>query len=78
MCKRRVARFVLGKIQIQINECSHQIGFPSTHWQAEKIICIVYAIKYLFENSFAINAGIMLLNNFLQFGCNLIPVLVFQ
>ena len=51
-----VVRLLTGKIQIQINERSHQICFTSTHGETEEIIGVGYTVESISEYLIIINA----------------------
>ena len=67
MGKCGIIRLIIGKIQIQIDERSHQICFTRTHGKAEKIVRIRNLIKSFIEELFvvdSVNIGANLLRQF--------------
>ena len=78
MRKGKIVRLILRKIQIQIDERRHQVGFTCTHRQTEKIICVRDAIENLFECRLVIYFVCVLLDIFLQFRRKLFAVLILE
>ena len=69
MGKCGIIRFMIGKIQIQIDERSHQICFTRAHGKAEQIVCIRNLIKGFIEELFVIDSINIRTNLLSQFRC---------
>ena len=52
----RILWFIICKIQIEIDECGHQICFSCTHREAEQIISVGYIVKNRLEKCVIVNA----------------------
>ena len=52
----RILWFIICKIQIEIDECGHQICFSCTHREAEQIISVGYIEKNCLEKCVIVNA----------------------
>ena len=52
----RILWFIICKIQIEIDECGHQICFSCTHREAEQIISVGYIVKNCLEKCVIVNA----------------------
>ena len=76
MGKGRVVRLVFGEGQIQINKCSHQVGFTRTHRKAEQVIGIRYSIKSGLEKIFIIDTLRIFAYLFFQLLRNLLTCIV--
>ena len=73
----RIMWLILSKVQIYINECSHQIGFSRTHRKTEKIIRISYLVKDILQHFLIINLPGMMTDKQLQLWRYLLAVAVF-
>ena len=56
MSESGIRRFIHRKIQIEINECRHQVSFTRAHRQAEQIIRIGHVGENVLEYSLIFNA----------------------
>ena len=74
--KSRIFRFILGKIEIEIDECCHQISLASSHRQTKEVVGIGDSVEYLLEYGLVVYLVSMLLDILLQFRSQLLAFLV--
>ena len=74
----RIIWFALGKIEVEIDECCHQIGLTGSHRKAEQIVGIGHIVENLLEGCFIVYLVGMLLDILFEFRRNLIAFLVLQ
>ena len=55
MCKGRIVRFLLCKIQVEVDECCHKVGLARTHREAEHIVGVVDTVEDAVEDAVEIN-----------------------
>ena len=77
MGKGWVIRFISGKIQIQVDECRHQIGLSRPHGETEQVVCIGHPIEGLLEEYFIINTLRVFADLLFQHFGNLFPAVIF-
>ena len=78
MCKGRIVRFLLCKIQVEVDECCHKVGLARTHRKAEYIVWVVHSIEDTIEDAVKIYILRLLHHSLAQSIGNRFPFLVLQ
>ena len=73
----RVHRLVLGKVEVDVDEGSHQIGLARSHRKAEEVIGISYLVENILQHLLTVYLSRMMTNELLQLRGYLLAVAVF-